>query len=92
MKITNREATILIALAETGGSNSEIASKLGIAENSVKVYLVKLRKKLEQQGIDVSTRIKLYEWAKECKREYSVDTREPIDELERSIYEDGISE
>lgn len=67
--LTPRERQLLIALANTAGSDRQVAAALGISCGTSKIYLTRLRKKLASQGFDVKSRYNLITWAKEHKVE-----------------------
>ena len=72
MKFTPREKTIVIALAKTAGSDRQLATELGIAAGTAKLYVAQLRRKLKANGFDVVSRYNLISWAKDHVTEMEV--------------------
>lgn len=67
--LTTRERELMIALANTAGSDQVVADTMGLSRGTSKIYLTRVRKKLAAQGFDVKSRYNLIAWAKEHQTE-----------------------
>lgn len=68
-RLSNRDRTVLLALAKTAGSDRQLAAELGLQPGSIKVYIMRIRERLSAQGFDVQSRYNLITWAKEHQKE-----------------------
>lgn len=64
-QLTGQERRLMITLANTAGTDKQIAAALGLTTGTTKTYLTRIRVKLIGQGFDVKSRYNLITWAKE---------------------------